>query len=187
MIITVVAGTNRRNSNSGKIARIIQKKFEAAGDKVKLVDLSDMPSELFAPDNYGNAPASFAPFQDAITNTDGILTIVPEYNGSYPGALKFFIDLLKFPESLQGKPACFVGISAGVFGSLRSVEQLQMVFQYRNAIMFNQYVIVPKVHEKLAEGGESFKDADTDKRIDNLVSSFQSFCCHSIKAEIIYQ
>ncbi|RLE20696.1 MAG: NADPH-dependent oxidoreductase, partial [Acidobacteria bacterium] len=30
--------------------------------------------------------------QEAILETDGILTIVPEYNGSYPGALKYFID-----------------------------------------------------------------------------------------------
>ncbi len=187
MIITIIAGTNRKNSNSGKIARIIKEKVENSGDEVKLLDLVDMPSELFGPESYGDTPTSFAPFQDAITHTDGILTVVPEYNGSYPGALKFFIDLLKFPESLQGKPSCFVGISAGVFGSLRSVEQLQMVFQYRNAIQFNQYVILPKVNEKLAADGLSFLDDASDTRIDNLIRSFQSFCCYSAKAEIIYQ
>ncbi len=187
MIITVIAGTNRTNSNSSKLAKIAKKKLEADGIEVKLLDLVDMPTELFAPDNYGNPPESFAPFQEAISNTDGIVTIVPEYNGSFPGALKYFIDLLKFPESLEGKPSCFVGISAGIFGSLRSIEQLQMVFQYRNAIQFNQFVIYPKVHEKIAKDGESLSDEGSDKRLDNLLKSFQSFCCHSAKAEITYQ
>lgn len=187
MIITVIAGTNRKNSNSGKIAKIAKAKLEAMDIEVKLIDLVDMPMDVYGPENYGNAPESFAPFQDAITNTNGILTIVPEYNGSYPGALKYFIDLLKFPESLQGKPSCFIGISAGIFGSLRSVEQLQMVFQYRNSIQFNQFVLYPKVYEKLSEDGKSFNNHESDTRMENLLKSFKSFCTHNAKCEIIYQ
>jgi len=73
---------------------------------------------------------------------DGIVTVVPEYNGSFPGVLKYFIDMLRFPESLYGIPAAFVGIAAGEWGALRAVEQMEMVFQYRHAHLFGRRVFI---------------------------------------------
>ena len=61
------------------------------------------------------------------------MVVVPEYNGSFPGILKYFIDLLPFPESFDCRPVSYVGVSAGQWGALRAVEQLQLVFGYRNA------------------------------------------------------
>jgi len=53
----------------------------------------------------------------------GLHVVLPEYNGSYPGVLKYFIDMLKFPESFENKPAAFVGVANGQWGALRAVEQ----------------------------------------------------------------
>ena len=126
-MITVISGTNRPGSNTRKIAVLIQEMFEGNGEKVSLLDLTGLPSEIFADSSYASKPSSFAAFQDQILETDGLLTVVPEYNGSFPGVLKYFIDMLSFPESLYEKPAAFVGISSGRWGAVRAVEHLEMV------------------------------------------------------------
>ena len=71
--------------------------------------------------------------QNRVLDAAGLHVVTPEYNGSFPGVLKYFIDMLKFPESFDRKPVAFLGEAAGTWGGLRSVEQLQMIFGYRNA------------------------------------------------------
>lgn len=171
-MITIISGTNRPGSNSRKVAAIIESNLRSQGEETQLVDLQELPRDIFVPENYGKPPATFAPFQEKMSATDGIITVVPEYNGSYPGALKYFIDLLKFPETLNGMPSAFVGVSAGVFGSLRSIEQLQMVFQYRSARLFNKYVLLPKVHEKLDSSGSKIIDDFTRGLFEQFLKDF---------------
>ena len=175
-MITIISGTNRSEANSLKVAKLAETMLKANGAETKLLDLNQLPRDLFVPEHYGEAPESFAPYQDAVLQADGILTVVPEYNGSYPGALKYFIDLLRFPESFRNQPCAFIGISAGVFGSLRSIEHLQMVFQYRDAKLFNKYVLFPKVHEKLSQDGKHIRDEFTRDMMDLMLREFIQFC-----------
>lgn len=174
-MITIISGTNRKNSNTLKISEIIKSKYEEMKVPTQLCNLLELPENLFVPDHYWNTPDSFAPFQKMISETDGILVVVPEYNGSFPGALKYFIDLLKFPESLQNIPAGFIGVSAGVFGALRPIEQLEMVFQYRNAHIFGKRTFIPGVEKKLAEDGKSFTDDYINKKLDETLTGFHAF------------
>ena len=99
---------------------------------------------------------------------------MPEYNGGYPGALKLFIDLLKFPDSFEHKPVCFVGEANGLYGAMRPVEQLQMVFAYRNAYLAPFRVFVPNVKSAVADDG-SMLDADIDARLKRQAGQFAAF------------
>jgi NAD(P)H-dependent FMN reductase len=56
---------------------------------------------------------------------DGFVIVTPEYNHSYPGALKLLIDA--FTAEWQAKPVAFVSYG-GVSGGLRAVEHLRHVF-----------------------------------------------------------
>ncbi|MNT75975.1 NADPH-dependent FMN reductase [compost metagenome] len=71
-----------------------------------------------------------------------------------PGVLKYFIDHLKFPESFEYRPVCFVGIGSGAFGGLRPVEHLQQVFGYRNAFIFPERVFVMNAHKVINAASE---------------------------------
>jgi NAD(P)H-dependent FMN reductase len=79
--------------------------------------------------------------------------ISPEYNGGIPGVLKYFIDMLKFPESFERRPVCFTGVAAGIWGALRPIEQLQAIFGYRNAHIFPERVFLAQINSQLDEGG----------------------------------
>jgi NAD(P)H-dependent FMN reductase len=91
------------------------------------------------------------------------------------GALKLFIDLLPFPESFEGRPVCYVGISSGQFGALRSVEHLQQIFGYRNAHNFPKRVFVPAVHDFI-DDEKGILDDDLTTRLEDQARSFVEFC-----------
>lgn len=173
-MIVVISGSNRPGSRTRRVAREVVRHLEAAGaPALHLVDLEVVPAEVYAPSSYGKPPAALADHQAAILAAQGVLTVVPEYNGSFPGALKYFIDLLKFPESLRGVPAAFVGLSAGEWGGLRAVEQLEMVFKYRQANLYGRSVYVREVHKQLGEDGRLA--GPIDERLAGLAKGFLEF------------
>jgi NAD(P)H-dependent FMN reductase len=174
-MITVISGTNRPASNTVKVAKLAVEGLRRAGEEVKLIDLTDLPAEIFDGASYGEKPASFAPFQDAILATDGILTVIPEYNGSCPGVMKYFLDMLRFPDSLYEKPVGFIGLSAGPWGAVRAVEQIEMVFQYRHAHLFGRRVFIPHVGQALGDD-DRFVDPAMDKRFAEALEKFVDFC-----------
>jgi NAD(P)H-dependent FMN reductase len=174
-MITVISGTNRPGSNTRKIAEIVLDLLRQAGEKTTLIDLSNLPPQIFDVSSYSSKPESFTPFQDALLETHGILTVVPEYNGSFPGVLKYFVDMLRFPESLYEKPAAFIGISSGRWGAVRAVEHLEMVFQYRHAHLFGRRCFIPGISEELGED-ERLIDPDLERRLTKTVTEFARFC-----------
>lgn len=174
-MITVISGTNRPESNTRKVAGLVLEALAENGGPAQLVDLAELPDDLFASSSYAVKPDGFAPYQDAILSTDGILTVVPEYNGSFPGVLKYFIDMLRFPESLYEKPAAFVGVSAGPWGAVRAVEHIEMVFQYRHAHLFGRRCFIPEIGRSLDEAGQ-LTDPDIKGRLNKTVVDFSDFC-----------
>jgi NAD(P)H-dependent FMN reductase len=173
-VIVVLSGSNRPKSRTLQLARALVPLLAAQGAEPHLINLEELPGDLFVPTSYGNPPPSFKPYQDAISAARGVLTVVPEYNGSYPGALKYFIDLLKFPESLAGLAAGFVGIASGEWGGLRAVEHLQQVFRYRRAHIYGHSVYVREVHRALDASGR-LQDPALEARLADLVKGFDAF------------
>src|SRR6266568_6230509 len=158
-MLTMIVGTNRPGSNTRKVATHVEEIYAGLRVPLCVLDLAKLPPEIFSPSSYANKPKSFTPFADGILQASGLVVVTPEYNGSVPGVLKYFIDMLKFPESFDARPVCFVGLSAGMWGALRPVEQLQMIFGYRNAHVYPGRVFLPQIHNLLDDSGK-IKDAE---------------------------
>ncbi|BET67605.1 NAD(P)H-dependent oxidoreductase [Opitutales bacterium ASA1] len=173
-MITLVVGTNRPNSNTAKIARSIVDIYAEHGAPLEVLDLADLPADLFLPTSYAEKPASFQPFVDRILASDGLVIVTPEYNGGVPGVLKYFIDMLPFPESFESRAVSFVGVAAGQWGALRPVEQLQAIFGYRNALIHPVRVFIAGVHDVLDEEGR-LVDAGLKRRLAGQARSFTAF------------
>ncbi len=173
-MIALIVGTNRPGSNSRKVAARIEKLYAELGVPLKVLDLATLPPEIFNPSSYETKPASFSPFADAVLQASGLVIVTPEYNGSMPGVLKYFIDMLKFPESFERRPVCFVGVAAGIWGALRPVEQLQQIFGYRNAFNYPERVFLPQVYNLLGEDGD-LKDAELVGRLRAQATGFVDF------------
>jgi NAD(P)H-dependent FMN reductase len=174
--ILIISGTNRPNSNTMKIARAVERHYQAVGAPAELYSLTDLPPEVFSPEVYSSKPAAFQLVQQRVLGAAGLHVVTPEYNGSFAGVLKYFIDLLKTPESFEHKPVAFVGVAAGEWGGLRSVEQLQLIFGYRHAHVYPNRVFVPGVVSKLGPDG-LLTDRSLDERLARQAAGFAKFSC----------
>jgi chromate reductase len=173
-MMTLLAGTNRPGSNTRKIAREIEHIYAELKVPLHVIDLAQLPQEIFLPTSYAEKPASFAPFAEAILKSTGLIVVTPEYNGSVPGILKYFIDMLKFPESFEKRPVCFVGVAAGIWGALRPIEQLQQIFGYRNAFIYPERVFMPHVNSVLDSQGR-IAHAELKDRLKSQANGFIDF------------
>jgi chromate reductase len=173
-MITLIVGTNRPGSNTRKVARQVEELYGELKVSLHVLDLAQLPPEIFHPSSYAERPKAFRPFAEAVLKSDGLHVVTPEYNGSVPGVLKYFIDMLKFPESFQRRPVCFTGLSAGIWGALRPVEQLQAIFGYRNAYVYPQRVFLPEIRELLDDDGR-LKQPDLMERLRQQVEGFVDF------------
>jgi NAD(P)H-dependent FMN reductase len=156
------------------IASQIEELYAEARAPLAVIDLAKLPPEIFHPSSYEEKPATFQPLSEAVLRASGLHVVTPEYNGSLPGVLKYFIDMLKFPESFENRPVCFTGLAAGMWGALRPVEQLQAIFGYRNAYLFPGRVFIPRVSEQLNESGR-LKDPELVERLRSQVLGFIDF------------
>ena len=173
-MLTLISGTNRPGSNTRKVTAQIEEIYAGLKIPIKLLDLANLPPEIFTPTSYAEKPSSFMPFSDAIMQSTGVHIVTPEYNGGVPGVLKYFIDMLKFPESFENRPVCFTGVAAGIWGALRPVEQLQAIFTYRNAHIFPARVVLPQIHGLLDANGK-IKDAELLGRLRAQAEGFARF------------
>jgi chromate reductase len=174
VMITLVIGTNRPGSNARKVAMQIEELYRELRVALQVLDLAKLPPEIFSPASYAEKPKSFQPFADAILQSAGLHVVTPEYNGSLPGVLKYFIDMLKFPESFEHRPVCFTGVAAGMWGALRPVEQLQAIFGYRNAHLYPERVFLPQIYDLLDDSGR-LKDAELLERLRKQAGGFVEF------------
>lgn len=173
-MIALISGTNRPGSNTRKVVAQLERLYRGLNTVTQLVDLAQLPPAIFDPGAYAEKPASFRPFAETILAARGLVVVTPEYNGGVPGVLKYFIDMLKFPESFEAKPVCFVGLSAGMWGALRPVEQLQQIFGYRNAHLFPPRVFLPGIQGLLNEAGE-LTDPEIVGRLETQARGFVDF------------
>ena len=173
-MIVLISGTNRPDSNTRRVVAQMEELYRGLNLSHRVLDLADLPAGIFSPASYAAKPASFQPFTDAILAADGLHVVTPEYNGGVPGVLKYFIDLLKFPESFDRKPVCFTGVAAGVWGALRPVEQLQAIFGYRNAHIYPERVFLAGIGGLLDEDGR-LKDQELVGRLHRQAEGFGAF------------
>ncbi len=152
----------------------IAEMYETLGFPLRILDLAELPPEIFDPSCYTKKPSSFQPFSEAILEAKGLIIVTPEYNGSMSGVLKYFIDMLKFPESFANRPVCFVGLSASRWGALQPVEQLQQIFGYRNAYIFPDRVFLPNINSLLDASGHVV-DPELLGRLNKQARGFMKF------------
>lgn len=129
-MITIVCGTNRKDSISLKICERYQTILTELGVQSTILDLSLLPVDFVFSALYENSGKndSFRRFVNAINDSQKLVFVVPEYNGSLPGVLKAFIDGLDYPHSFKNKKCALVGLSSGIQGGSMALSHLTDIF-----------------------------------------------------------
>lgn len=151
-MIYIISGTNRRGSRTLQISKFLQGLYEKQGVKAEIIDLCNVGLEAIAGLEYSKSlPPAMQEAVEKINGANGLVVVCPEYNGSMPGALKYFIDHWSYPDSYEFRPIALVGLGAR-WGGLRPVEHLQGVFGYRNSYIYPERVFISNVANVLSDG-----------------------------------
>ncbi len=153
-MISIIVGTNRANSKSSEIAFYYKILLDNLGAENQIVDLKLLPKDFIFSALYDNSGKNiqFNTLRTKVENSEKFVFIVPEYNGSFPGVLKAFIDGLSFPGSLIHKKAALVGISDGVQGGAIALSHLTDIFHYLGLNVLAQRVKIPFFKKNFTKG-----------------------------------
>lgn len=129
-VITVISATNRKESLTAIVAQKYKSLLENSGVEVRYYSLTDLPADFIHSDMYGERSEQMkSVIEFYISGVNKFVFIAPEYNGSYPGILKTFIDGIP-PRLFNKKKAGIIGVSSGHAGNLRGQEHLTGVLHY---------------------------------------------------------
>lgn len=132
MLISVVSATSRHSSNTRIIADIYLSILKEKGHEAQLIDLADVPADFIGQGLYNSKSESPAwkSMQQMVSSSDKFVFIIPEYNGSFPGILKVWVDGLQFPTSFKGKKGGLIGISDGTQGGALAMGHFADILNY---------------------------------------------------------
>ncbi|MGK7391002.1 MAG: NADPH-dependent FMN reductase [Candidatus Cyclobacteriaceae bacterium M2_1C_046] len=130
--ITLVSSTNREDAVTRIVTDIYASILVKLGVKVEIVDLQHLPEDFVFSALYENAGTNpaFNDMRELMAKSQKFVFLVPEYNGSFPGVLKAFIDGLKFPTTFTNKKCALVGVSSGIQGGGLALSHLTDIFNY---------------------------------------------------------
>lgn len=141
-MITIIIGTNRPQALSQRLAKYYQNLLTQQSVKSQIIDLEQLPPDFIASALYAKSgsEATTKRFQKIIDQSSKLVLIVPEYNGSFPGILKTFIDALRYPDTFLDKKIALVGLSSGGQGGVLALSHLSDIFNYLGANVLAQKV-----------------------------------------------
>ncbi|MEU3823721.1 NADPH-dependent FMN reductase [Streptomyces sp. SID486] len=124
------------------------------GTEFDVVDLAEVDLPLVLPGWGGTpGPETVAVLRDVsprLAAADAFVVVTPEYNHSFPAALKNLLDW--HSREWQAKPVGFVSYG-GLGGGLRAVEQLRLVFAELHAVTVRDSVSLHGPWSGLGEDG----------------------------------
>ncbi len=169
----IISATNRKNSNSLKVAHVVQNIYQKIDDEIEIISLKDMPFHELAKNPYADQlPKKIEEAISKLNRSTGLVVICPEYNGSFPGIFKFFIDHWDYPKTFAYRPFCFVGLG-GRFGGLRPVEQLQQIMENLHAFVYPKKVFLQNINSLLKE--DEIQDKNILRLLNEQAKGFSNF------------
>ena len=167
MKYTIISGTNRAGSNTFKVARQYQHILRNKGIEAEVLSLEGL--------DLNRKSAEFEKMEkEELIPADKFIFILPEYNGSFPGALKTMIDMSDHRKVWPGKKALLTGVSTGRAGNLRGMDHLTGSLNYLQVHVHPNKLPISTV-DKLLNGSGVITDEPTLKAIEQQVEQFIKF------------
>jgi chromate reductase, NAD(P)H dehydrogenase (quinone) len=160
-MVLIINGTNRPNNKTQHISQFcVQYLKESTDLEVRYINLEDLTSDIINSNMYsadGQAPFLNIIQDDLIIPFNKWIIISPEYNGSFPGILKLFIDALsvrKYGQTFAGKKVGLIGVASGRAGNLRGMEHLTSLLNYLKVTVFYNKLPISSISSVLNQNNE---------------------------------
>ncbi|HEX6346761.1 NAD(P)H-dependent oxidoreductase [Umezawaea sp.] len=143
------------STRDGRFGPVVASWFTGLAERradltVTVVDLAETPlPTTITGDPTPEQAAQLAAVTPKLAEADAFVVVTPEYNHSYPAALKNAIDW-HFTQ-WRAKPVGFVSYG-GISGGLRAVEHLRQVFAELHAVTVRDTVSFHNAHGRFDDG-----------------------------------
>ena len=163
MKIAVVAGSHRREAESARVAKYIERDLNNLGiNDTYLFSLSANPLPLWDEDVWAGDEkwkTLWGPIAKQLKSSDALVVVAPEWSGMVPPGLKNYF-LLCGADVLAHKPGLIVTVSAGLGGSYPVNELRTSSYKNTRLCYIPDHVIVRNVGQVLK--GEQPADEHDD-------------------------
>lgn len=180
-MLTLISGTNRPNSATLILTKFLAKRIQNNTDlEVKVLDLSSISTDWIHVNMYQKDqvhPDLEVLIESILRPADKWIFITPEYNGSYPGIVKTFLDAVSvtpFKKEIYGKKAALLGVASGRAGNLRGMEHLTGVLNYLGFTVYPDKIPFSSIKNILKEDG-NITHEETLAVIDKMIERFSTF------------
>ena len=164
MKISTICGSHRDDSQSYKVAKVIEKMLQAGiCDETWMLNLAGNPLPLWDQgiwDGDQKWQDLLNPIKEQLASSDAFVIIAPEYHGQVPAGLKNFF-LLFSKNELGHKPAQIVTVSSADGGSF-PVAELRMSSYKNNRICYLPDHIIVRNVEKILNDATEDNDQSAD-------------------------
>ncbi len=166
-MITVISGTNRKDSMTLRVAALYTKLLRQKTNGVHLLSLEGL--------NVWEKGKDLTNIQERLLiPTDKFAIIMPEYNGSFPGILKTMIDNSDIRKCWWHKKAMLTGVADGRAGNLRGMEHMTNILHYMKMNVLYNKIPISRINEEIDKEGNLLKD-ETFTVISNQIDEFLNF------------
>ena len=173
-MITIVCTTNRPDSNTRKVAQLYHDSLKQLGAESQVLDLKEVDVAWIQSSNYGdNAPEFESVVATFVRPIEKIILITPEYNGSFPGYLKFFIDACNHGD-WSGKKIALMGLASGRAGNVRGLDHITGIMHYLGSEVYSKKVYLSQINQSLTATGEIENDV-LSREIELQLKGFVTF------------
>lgn len=172
-MLTIISASNRNDNQTAIFSSVCKSHLENKSIPHKYFALSEIPKETSFFDLYEYDTSVFSQIAaEYITPPDKFIFIIPEYNGSFPGILKAFIDGI-LQKHFNGKKACLIGISTGHAGNLRGTDHFADVLNYLNVNVMPKRLCIPRIDNLLQDN--QLIDETTLRQLEVQIDRFLDF------------
>lgn len=148
--ITIICGTNRQNSYTEKVSNYYSEELKSLGCEVQLLSLRELENVITLSDYFTKGNVKLESLVAKYINpANGFVFVIPEYNGSFPGILKLFLDTVH-PSHWENKTACITGVSGGRAGNLRGMEHLTGILNYLKMHVYHNKLPISQIERIFA-------------------------------------
>ncbi|HBF18797.1 MAG: hypothetical protein CMI36_11910 [Owenweeksia sp.] len=174
-MITVICTTHRPQNQTLRIVEKYHEILEELGEASEVFQMAELPEDFMYNDSFGNRTETFEDvIHRKIVPARGLVIVAPEYNGSYPGIFKAFLDAVK-PTVWKGKGIALVGVATGRAGNLRGLDHLTDVMHHLRAEVFSMKVPISRLNELIIEGEDGFEHTETVTVLQKQAKEFLNF------------
>jgi NAD(P)H-dependent FMN reductase len=170
---SVICATNRPHNQTQVVAQLYFELLKQRGINVNYFSLEDLPADFFSNFYEDRQKAGMFDFvKNSVIEPEKIILVSPEYNGSFPGILKLFIDYIH-PSLFKDKKVALVGASNGRAGNVRGMDHLTNIFHYLQVNILPYKVPVSSLNKLIING--KIEDKMTIDSINMQLDKFISF------------